>query len=123
MKYLSAGLCLVMLTAALPRLVQAQSVDASDSTEFGRFEDPFLVPANSQNATVWWASAEVLLWWTKPGPAPVPLATTFPPTPRSGPVPSVVGALGEKGTVVVLGGAPIDDPMHVGGRFTLGRWL
>lgn len=112
-----------MLMAALPRPVRAQSVGASESTEVGRFENPSLVPANSQDATVWWASGEVLMWWTKPGPAPVPLATTFPPSRRTGPVPSVVGALGETGTVVVLGGAPIDDPVQVGGRFTLGRWL
>jgi hypothetical protein len=59
-----------------------------------------------------WGSAEVLLWWIKPGNVP-PLATTG--SLDSG------GAIGP-GTTTLLGGSQGDE-MRVGGRFSVGYWL
>lgn len=76
----------------------------------------FACPARAQSVETW-ATAETLLWWTKQGPAPVPLASTA-PAGSPGPIP---GALGNADTTVVLGGSEIGHDLQLGGRFTLGR--
>jgi len=65
---------------------------------------------------VTWARAEVLLWWVKDGPAPPPLVTTGPPDVITG------GVLGQPGTGVLFGNAPLDFGDSGGGRWTLGWW-
>jgi hypothetical protein len=62
--------------------------------------------------------AELLGWWLDDMDMP-PLVTTSP----IGTQPNVAGVLGQGGTRVLFGGDEIDPSAHLGGRFTIGRWL
>lgn len=64
-----------------------------------------------------WASAEYLLWWIKDGPL-LPLLTM-------GDVADdpAIGALGEPGTQILMGGNNTDYGARSGGRFAAGVWL
>jgi hypothetical protein len=64
-----------------------------------------------------WARFDLLVWWLKPGPNPVPLLTTGP---ADAPLP---GVLFQPGTVVAYGGDDIHFGTGNGGRLTLGAWL
>src|SRR5438445_8441123 len=63
-----------------------------------------------------WLSAEYLAWWIKKEGIP-PLVTVGSPTDL------VPGAIGQPGTVVVVGGDDIDFRTFSGGRLTTGMWL
>jgi hypothetical protein len=65
-----------------------------------------------------WLSAEYLLWWFKDSPLPVPLVTTS--TNLNVAVP---GAIGQSGTVVLIGNRGIETDERNGARFTAGMWL
>jgi hypothetical protein len=67
----------------------------------------------------WWFNAEYLLWWTKGDPNSTALVTTAPP----GACLCMLGALGNPGTQVLIGGQSIDPEERSGGRFTLGHWF
>jgi hypothetical protein len=64
-----------------------------------------------------WFGAEYLLWRIKDGPNPAPLATLGDPTAET------PGAIGQPGTVVIMGASDIDYGNFSGGRFTTGCWL
>ena len=61
-----------------------------------------------------YGSAEYLLWWTRPANLP-PLVTTGTPASQ--------GILGQPGTALLFGGAPVDFGGQSGARFTAGYWL
>jgi hypothetical protein len=61
-----------------------------------------------------WVKAEYLLWWIRSGPLPTPLVTTGSPSD------AVPGALGQDGTQVLYGGAPLHFGAFSGLRFTGG---
>jgi hypothetical protein len=64
----------------------------------------------------WYASAEYLGWWFK--------GQSLPPLVTSGsmgdPIP---GALGSPGTKILFGGEDMENGLHSGGRFMIGRWF
>jgi hypothetical protein len=61
-----------------------------------------------------WASAELLLWWTRPQHVPVLLT--------SGTSAANPGVIGQPGTTVLFGG-PVNDGMRVGERLRGGMWF
>jgi hypothetical protein len=61
-----------------------------------------------------WADAEFLLFWVKPGLPPPPLVSTGPP--------SSLGVLGAAGSSVLFGNE-LDYGVHAGGRVSGGFWL
>ncbi|HMP60901.1 MAG TPA: BBP7 family outer membrane beta-barrel protein [Gemmatales bacterium] len=65
-----------------------------------------------------WVGAEYLLWTIRPGPLPVPVATTSTLIPP--PVTGAVGRLGEPGTVVVLGNQDLNYGTFSGLRMNVG---
>ena len=68
-----------------------------------------------------WFGKDLLLWWIKDGPNPVPFGTTG-PAPASGFTP-LPGFLGQPDTRVVLGDEPASFGLRPGARFTGGFWL
>jgi hypothetical protein len=63
-----------------------------------------------------WLRGDLLVWYTKPAPNPVPLIT-------AGPVTAGTILPGAPGVVTVFGGSNIDFGTIAGGRFRLGFWL
>ena len=74
-----------------------------------------------------WARVDYLLWWLRSAPLPVPLVTTG--DPRVGFDPNLVntvntaGALGQRGTQILLGDQSISSHGYSGMRLTLGGWV
>lgn len=64
-----------------------------------------------------WFGAEYLLWQIKDGPNPIPLATLGNPNAVT------PGAIGQPGTVVVMGGSNMDYGRFSGGRLVGGFYL
>ncbi|HMP02715.1 MAG TPA: BBP7 family outer membrane beta-barrel protein [Gemmatales bacterium] len=64
-----------------------------------------------------WARFDLLMWWIKPGPNPVPLLTTGS---IEAPLP---GVLFQPGTAIVYGGSDLHFGTGLGGRLVLGSWL
>lgn len=83
--------------------------------------------ADSSAADRGWARVEYLLWWVKDAPLPVPVVTTG--DPRVGFDPTLVrtvnsaGAIGQRGTQVLLGDHSINSRYLSGMRLTLGCWV
>jgi hypothetical protein len=68
-----------------------------------------------------WASGEAIWWQIGKAPQPTPLVTAGTVT---GPFPAQIpGALGQPGTSVLIGGAPVALPVEMGSRFTVGGWI
>lgn len=78
--------------------------------------DP-LAPMGNE-PTRFFIGAEYLLWNIKPGPLPVPVATTT--TLQPPPITGAVGRLGEPGTVVVLGNTDLQFGTFSGLRMNAG---
>ncbi|HZU37271.1 MAG TPA: BBP7 family outer membrane beta-barrel protein [Gemmataceae bacterium] len=74
-------------------------------------------PAPPADSSRIWGRAEDLLWWIKGSPLPVPLVITGSDNANPAPV------LGQTGTVVLLGGQGLENPVRSGGRFTVGYWF
>lgn len=72
---------------------------------------PFQVP------TRFWFRTDLLLWWTKSGPMPSPLAT------MGSPNDAIPGALGQPGTQVIYGGDSVNFGVVSGLRLESGYWL
>lgn len=72
---------------------------------------PFQVP------TRFWFRTDLLLWWTKSGPMPAPLAT------MGSPNDAIPGALGQPGTQVIYGGDSVNFGIISGLRLESGFWL
>ncbi|MBY0527076.1 MAG: BBP7 family outer membrane beta-barrel protein [Gemmataceae bacterium] len=64
-----------------------------------------------------WGGLEYLVWWIKDAPIAVPLATS------GSPADTVPGALGQRGTTVLLGDSCVGFGEFSGGRINLGGWL
>jgi Putative beta barrel porin-7 (BBP7) len=64
-----------------------------------------------------WIGGDYLLWWVKPGPVPVPVATT------GNPALNFAGALGQPGTSVLLGDSNLGYGATSGLRLNAGFWL
>jgi len=74
--------------------------------------------ANSPpNTGTFYASADYLLWHIKKAPLPEPLVSTGPEDVNR------AGAVNSPGTVVLLGGPPLDYGQTNGYRLTAGSWL
>lgn len=76
--------------------------------------------ARAEEATGWdryWLDAAVLGWKIGDAPQPTPLVTA------GSLAAALPGALGQPGTSVQIGGAPVSLPMEAGGRFALGSWI
>ena len=69
-----------------------------------------------------WGRGEYLLWWVKGAPLPVPIVTTGDPT-VGFPALNTAGAIGERGTQVLLGNSSQHFGAFSGMRITLGTWL
>ena len=67
--------------------------------------------------SLWFGSADYLLWWFKDAPSPPPMAVQ--PMQQVAQPQQVDHFSGQ----TLLGGSPIDPGVHSGGMFTLGRWL
>jgi hypothetical protein len=65
----------------------------------------------------YWLDAAVLGWKIGDAPQPTPLVTA------GSLAAALPGALGQPGTSVQIGGAPVSLPMQPGGRFALGSWI
>lgn len=127
MKYLSIGLLLLLssqLSAPLAGIANAQDVAlwnapaTDDQTPVANYL------TYGQAVAPWWASGELLVWWTKASPSPVPLVTIAPGSAAGNPLNNgPPGALGNPDTTILFGGRDISNPAQLGGRFTLGRWL
>jgi hypothetical protein len=74
-----------------------------------------------------WARVEYLLWWVKNTPVPVPLVTTGNPNvgfdPNSVNTVNTAGAIGQPGTLVLVGDHSINSEPFSGMRLTLGCWV
>ncbi len=74
-----------------------------------------------------WARVETLLWWVKNAPLPVPVVTTGDPNVGFDPnhlnTVNTAGAIGQRGTQVLLGDNNINSPPFFGMRLTLGGWV
>ncbi|MBI3860409.1 MAG: BBP7 family outer membrane beta-barrel protein [Planctomycetia bacterium] len=116
MKRAPICLLLFLLSVLHARSASAQEVDEWQPAGDTMFGD---APGAARDGYTWWASSEFLVWWTKDGPAPLPLVTT---APAGSPAP-IPGALDQPDTTVVLGGKQDVHPAQLGGRFTLGGWL
>ncbi|HUY33229.1 MAG TPA: BBP7 family outer membrane beta-barrel protein [Pirellulales bacterium] len=75
------------------------------------------MPSPFQVPTRFWFRTEVLLWWTKAGPMPSPLATLGSPND------AVPGALGQPGTQTIYGGDSVNFGAFTGLRLQSGFWL
>ena len=88
----------------------AQDLTPAPESLLPRYVDPSPEPLR------FWAQADYLLWFIRGDHAPVPLATTGPAgAPRT-------GALGEPGTVVLIG-PDLNTKSDSGGKLWLGAWL
>lgn len=117
-------MCLALVMAPLAGGAFAQEADTWATPPSGYTTPMADSLTDTPSATSWWASAELLVWWTKNSPNPVPLTTSAPLSAffnpdNHGPP----GALGNSDTTIVLGGSDIVRPAQLGGRFTLGAWL
>jgi len=116
-------------TAAIVSLfLVGVSTALADDPPAAKMFAPNAAPAGDNcgtSSTIWecpaqdraWFDAELLLWWFKKSPEPIPLVTTG--TSTTG----FPGISGQPGTQTVIGGAPIDTDGHWGSRFTAGYWL
>lgn len=64
-----------------------------------------------------WVNADYLRWWIPRSPVPIPLVTT------GDPAQAFAGALGQSGTVVLLGNQSIGYGAFSGVRVNAGMWL
>jgi len=80
----------------------------------GPATEPPLIAENTWVGPRVWGGAELLYWWVKDSPLPVPIVTSGS---LHDPLP---GALGQPGTTVILGNQDISMPGRSGTRFTLG---
>ena len=71
----------------------------------------------SEEGSRGWVTGDSLLWWFKGSPLPVPLVTS------GAPGDAIPGALGQPGTRVLIGGAPIETAVRSGGRVAAGLWV
>jgi hypothetical protein len=116
------GLALAEAPPAVPAPVTQIPPPAADTGDPGRF-----VPnEGGADGNRLWFGAEYLYWWTRHSPVSAPLVTTTTAVPAviaPGTGAVLPGAIGGAGTVVLLGGAPVDLGAASGGRFTAGYWL
>jgi len=94
-----------------------RTTDPGSGSPFGHVgihEDPSDVGPPPAVPCRFYASAEYLLWWTRPANLP-PLVTTGTTASQ--------GILGQPGTAVLFGGSAVDFGGQSGGRFTAGYWL
>lgn len=118
MRHRSLLACALGLFSSGTLLAQATPPPATPTTAQPpavALEEPALAASPSRV----WFNAEHVLWWIKPHPLPVPVATyALPPFTTPNP-----GALGDPGTVIALGDKDIGTSVRNGGRFTAGLWL
>jgi hypothetical protein len=122
MRRLYIALLLMVIPWAGPACAQAAEIwNAQDDDDHDLVADGRSDGASFKN---WWFSADMLMWWTKSTPVPVPLATTAPASALTNPADKYPpGNLANRDTTVVLGGNNVAIPMQFGGRFTMGTGL
>jgi hypothetical protein len=67
----------------------------------------------------YWVDAGYLIWWFQGMPVP-PLVTTGP---LATPPTTLSGILGQNDTVAVVGNGRLEEPIHQGGRVSIGTWI
>jgi hypothetical protein len=77
---------------------------------------PFADDDDCASRSLWWVSADYLMWWMKGNNLPA-LVTT------GSPADDFPGALWQPRTFTLFGGEYVDTDTRSGGRFQFGRWL
>jgi Putative beta barrel porin-7 (BBP7) len=122
MKLLYISLLLMAIPCAGSARAQTADTWVAQTEDDGDLIDEAVRQGASFNE--WSASAELLMWWSKATPCPVPLATTAPASALTNPADTYPpGNLANSDTTVVLGGQSVGIPMQMGGRFSLGHGL
>jgi hypothetical protein len=137
--FLSAGPLFAQSTAANAQGAKApadsQKQDAKAPADAQKPADAASGPAAGSSAKApepipaerGWARIEYLRWWVKQAPLPVPIVTTGDPNvgfdPKGVNTVNTAGAIGQPGTVVLLGDHSIHSRPFGGMRVTLGGWL
>lgn len=127
--FFSAGqLFAQVLPASNPSEAKA-AADAKSPADAssGTAPAPSVSTADSVAAHRTWARVDYLLWWLKDAPLPVPLVTTGDPTvgfdPNHVNTVNTAGAIGQRGTQVLIGDQSIPLPAFSGMRLVLGGWV
>jgi hypothetical protein len=127
--FISAG---QLFAQALPATNPSEAKATQDSNKPGdvsrdQANVSSLSTADSVAAYRSWAQVEYLLWWVKNAPLPVPVVTTGDPNvgfdPNHLTTVNTAGAIGQRGTQVLLGDNSINWPAFSGMRLTLGGWV
>ncbi len=125
--FVSAGQLFAQLPATNPP-------EANATPDSNKPADASSAPANgSSGSTVdsvapdrFWGRVDYLFWWVKNAPLPVPIVTTGDPRvgfdPNLGHTVNTAGAIGQRGTQILLGNQDINSWPFSGMRLTLGTW-